>query len=346
MNDLRKTGALLCAMDGCSGFESEVRETIRSMVSNYAERVITDPLGSLLVFVRGEKRRKEPVVLCAHTDEVGAIVFRISKEGLLYIRPVGYMDPRIFLGKRVHVGEKHIPGVIGCKAIQLCSAAEKLRAPGMTEIYVDIGARDKEDALRYVNIGDQVAFEGESVFFGNDHFMAKAIDDRLLCAILVELLKKPLEYDTWFAFTHGEEDGLRGAFAMTERLKPKYAMVLEGTTAADFPGVKPHLCSTRQGKGAVISLVDRGTMYNETVMRRMTAAGDAKGIPWQYRTTINGRTDSGGINIRNGGTLTFGASIPTRYGHSQVSHVCWSDVEAVAAFAELFVRETGVWEDD
>ena len=345
MDQLMKTGMALCDLDGCSGYEDGVRLEIRKMVEPYAETVIEANIGNLLVFVKGRESRPAPVLLCAHTDEVGAIVFRVSQEGLLYIKQIGYMDPRIFLGKRVHVGENGILGVVGAKAIQLCSSVEKNRAPGMTEIYVDIGATSKADALRYVQIGDQVAFAGESTCFGNQRFMAKAIDDRLLCAVLVELLKKPLPYDTWFAFTHGEEDGLRGASAMTERIKPKYAMVLEGTTAADFPGVEPHLCSTRQTAGAVVSLVDRGTFYNEKVIQKMTTAANQKGILWQYRTTINGRTDSGGISVRNGGTTTFGVSIPTRYGHSQVSHVYWPDVEQVAAMAELFVEQTGVWSE-
>ena len=344
MDQLMKTGIALCDLDGCSGYEDDVRATIREMVPPYADTIIEDHLGNLLVFVKGAAPRPEPVLLCAHMDEVGAIVFRISGEGLIYMRPIGYMDPRVMLGKRVHIGPQKSPGVIGTKAVQLCSAEELKRAPGMSQIYIDIGAFDREDALRYVQIGDHVAFEGESLCFGDQRFMAKAIDDRLLCAILVEILKKPLPYDTWFAFSHGEEDGLRGAVALTERIKPCCALVLEGTTAADFPSVAPHLCSTRQTEGAAISLVDRGTFYHEETMRRALEAVQARGIQWQFRTTASGRTDSGSISIRNGGTRTLGVSIPTRYGHSQVSHVYWPDVEQVKAMAELFIEQTGVWE--
>lgn len=340
MNDLMKTAAMLCDMDGICGYEDDVRYRIRDMVKPYAQEILTDHMGNLLVFVRGGKRRAAPVLLCAHMDEVGAIVFRISGDGLLYIKPVGYMDRRIFLGKRVHIGRNGLVGVIGTKAIQLCTPEEKRYSPDMTQMYVDIGATDREDALCYVQIGDPVTLEGECIEFGDQRFMAKAIDDRLLCAVMIHLLREPLPYDTWFAFSVCEEDGLRGAEAYTDRIRPRYAMALEGTSAADFPSVSPHLSSTRQGRGAVVSLVDRGTFYNEKMLRTMTKAADESGIRWQYRTAINGRTDSGAISICSGGAMTFGVSVPTRYGHSQVSNVYWPDVEQAVRMARLFIERT------
>lgn len=339
MNELMKMSSLLCDLDGICGYEDRVRQHIEKEVSPYAQKMIVDRMGSLIVFVRGQKRRAAPVLVCAHIDEVGAIVFRISEEGLLYIKPVGYMDRRVFLGKRVHVGKNGIPGVIGVKAIQLSTQGEKQHSPDMTEMYVDIGAIDREDAQRYVKIGDSVTFAGTSLEFGDQRFMAKAIDDRLLCAIMIQLIKTPLPYDTWFAFSTCEEDGLRGAEAYTDRIKPRCAMVLEGTTAADFPSVSPHLRSTCQGRGAVISLVDRGTFYNEKMLHTMTRIADMRGIQWQYRTAINGRTDSGAISICSGGAITFGLSVPTRYGHSQVSNVYWPDVEQVFEMAKLFIEQ-------
>ena len=297
MNDLMKTAAMLCDMDGICGYEDDVRYCIREMVKPYAQEILTDHMGNLLVFVRGEKRRAAPVLICAHMDEVGAIVFRVSEDGLLYIKPVGYMDRRIFLGKRVHIGRNGLVGVI-------------------------------------------VTLEGECLEFGDRRFMAKAIDDRLLCAVMIHLLREPLPYDTWFAFSVCEEDGLRGAEAYTDRIRPRYALALEGASAADFPSVSPHLSSTRLRKGAVISLVDRGTFYNEKMLRTMTKAADESGICWQYRTAINGRTDSGAISICSGGAMTFGVSVPTRYGHSQVSNVYWPDVEQAVRMARLFIERT------
>ncbi len=340
MNELMRLSGLLCDLDGICGYEDDVRRKIKPLVAPYAQEMIVDHMGNLLVFVRGRRRRTAPVMVCAHMDEVGAIVFRISDEGLLYIKPVGYMDRRVFLGKRVHVGRDGLLGVVGAKAVQLSTPEEKKHSPDMTQFYVDIGARDREDALRYVKIGDPVSFAGEHLEFGDQRFMAKAIDDRLLCAVMIELMKTPLSYDTWFVFTCCEENGLRGAAACVNRIKPRCALVLEGTSAADFPSVAPHQSSSRQGQGAVVSIVDRGTFYNEEMLHAMTRAADQRGIRWQYRTSINGRTDSGAISICSGGAVTFGLSVPTRYGHSQVSNVYWPDVEQVFEMAKLFIEQS------
>lgn len=342
MIDLKETAKQLCIIDGVSGYEDRVREAIIKLVEPYADLLQTDALGNLIVFVKGAQKRNNPVMLCAHMDEVGALVYRISKEGLLYLQSVGSMDPRIFVGKQVYVGNDSIPGVIGTKAMQLLSKEEKKRGSRINEIYVDIGALDKEDALRYINIGDQINFQGEQEDFGDGCFMAKAIDDRLLCAVLIKLIHEPLPYDTWFCFTTCEEIGLRGAASLTEIICPMYSMIFEGTTAADFPGVEPYLSSTRQRHGAAVSIVDNGTFYNKELMEWMTAAADFNEIRWQYRTSIAGRTDSGAISTRNGGTKTICISVPTRYNHSQVSHVYWGDVEQVYKMAQLFINEMGV----
>lgn len=342
MIDLKETAKQLCIIGGVSGYEDRIREAIIKLIEPYADLLQTDALGNLIVFVKGAKKRNNPVMLCAHMDEVGALVYRISKEGLLYMQSVGSMDPRVFIGKQVCVGDNSIPGVIGTKAMQLLSEEEKKRGSKINEIYVDIGALDKEDALKYINIGDQIYFLGEQEEFGDGCFMAKAIDDRLLCAVLIKLIHEPLPYDTWFCFTTCEEIGLRGASSLTERICPKYSMILEGTTAADFPCFEPYLSSTRQRHGAAVSIVDNGTFYNRELIERITAAADSNEILWQYRASIAGRTDSGAISTRNGGTKTICISVPTRYNHSQVSHVYWGDVEQVYEMARLFIKEMGV----
>lgn len=341
MIDLKETAKQLCILDGVSGYEDRVREAIIKLVQPYADLLQTDALGNLIVFVKGAKNRNNPVMLCAHMDEVGALVYRISKEGLLYMQSVGSMDTRVFVGKQVYVGNNSMPGVIGTKAMQLLSNEEKKRGSKINELYVDIGALDKEDALKYVDIGDQINFQGEQEEFGDGYFSAKAIDDRLLCAVLIKIIHEPLPYDTWFCFTTCEEIGLRGAASLTERICPKYSMILEGTTAADFPGVEPYLSSTRQRHGAAVSIVDKGTFYDRELMDRMTTAADLEGICWQYRTSIGGRTDSGAISTRNGGSKTICISVPTRYNHSQVSHVYWGDVEQVYEMVRLFINEMG-----
>lgn len=331
----------LCAVDGVSGYEDRARAAVREMVAPHADEMTTDAMGSLIVFKKGAERPARRLMICAHTDEVGGLVFRITDEGLLKFVAVGSLDPRVILGQRVRIGEKNLPGVVGVKAFQLWDEKKKTLCPSIEELFVDIGARDRAEALRHVRVGDPIAFESEPCPFGEDYFKAKAIDDRLGCAVMVALIREELPFDAWFAFSVCEEVGLRGAAALTERVRPDVSLVLEGTSAADMPGVPSDNRPTYQRGGAAVSLMDRATFYDRDVLRRMTEAADAEGIRWQPRDGAKGGTDSGSIHLRNGGSLTFGVSAPTRYIHSANNVLYLPDAVAVLDLTRLFIRIMG-----
>ena len=202
----------LCALDGVSGDEDRVRDFIRRQAEPWAETVRTDALGNLIVHKRGRKPAGNKLLLCAHMDEVGLIVTRATEDGFLRFDFVGGVDRRVALGKPVVLGPDKIPGVIGMKAIHMLSAEERKKVPKTEALYLDIGAADKEEALSKVPLGTYGSFVGEPEELGDGLLKAKAIDDRVGCAILLELLKEDLPLDVTFAFTAQEEVGTRGAF--------------------------------------------------------------------------------------------------------------------------------------
>jgi len=330
-----------CAIDGVSGYEDNVRAVIQQIIAPYVEEMTVDAMGNLIVLKRGQKLSQRRLMVCAHIDEIGALVFRITENGLLKFVAVGTLDPRVILGQRVRIGETNVRGVVAVKAIQLTSEAEKKISPSLDCLYIDIGAKSKQEAERVVRIGDPVAFDNQPSEFGENRLRAKAIDDRLGCAVMVTLIREELPYNTWFAFTTCEEVGLRGASALTERVRPDCSLVLEGTSAGDIPGVAVHNRSTYQGGGAVVSLADGGTIYNRTLIETMTQAADRVGIRWQFRSGNSGRTDSGSIHARAGGSLTFGVSAPTRYIHSANNVVYLPDAMAVLDLTRLFIQSNG-----
>jgi endoglucanase len=338
MMELMKT---LCSVDGVSGYEDDVRRVIEEMIAPHVAEMAVDAMGSLIAFKRGGRPSARRLMICAHTDEVGLLIFRVTDEGLLKFVPVGALDPRVLLGQRVRIGKRRLPGVIAVKALRLTSEAEKKISPPLDALYIDIGARSKDEAALYVRIGDPVMFDNEAGVFGEDRFRAKALDDRLGCAVMVELIRGEIPFDAWFAFSVCEEVGLRGAAALAERVRPDVSLVLEGTSAGDMPSVRPDLCATRQGAGAVISIADGGTVYNREIIRKMTNAAEAAGIPWQPRSGMSGRTDSGSIHVRAGGSATFGVSAPTRYIHSANNVVYMPDVKAVLDLTRLFIAVMG-----
>lgn len=331
----------LCLLDGVPGYEEEVADYITEKAKPYADELIRDELGNVLVFKKGAQARPAPVMLCAHIDEVGFLVCDYTSDGMLMVDTAGGIDPRVLIGRRMRVGKDKIRGVISLKAIHLTTAEERKSAPPLERLYIDIGASGKEEAQGLVQIGDPVTFDSAFIEFGDGCIKAKAIDDRLGCAVMLTLLSEPLPYDTWFAFTTNEETNGYGAKVAAQRIVPAYCATIEATTAADMPDVPKHLRSTSQRCGAAVSIMDGGTIYDRALRDRMTDAATREGVKWQYRASLNGATDASRLHLANEGCRAFGISNPTRYIHCACNVAYWPDCEEVLKLARLFIKETG-----
>ena len=334
MLELIKT---LCALPGPSGAEDAVRDFIRSRAEACADEIRTDPMGNLMVFRRGEKRLDRPVMLCAHMDEVGVIVKRVTDDGMLKFGFTGGVDPRVVIGRRIRFGD--VTGVAGIKAVHLTTAAERKTMPKARDLYIDIGASGKKEARARVEPGDVGTFDSDAVMFGDGLLKAKAIDDRLGCAVLLTLLQKRPPIDTWFVFTVQEEVGLRGAATAAFALDPGFCLVVEGTTAADLAEAPAHqqVCALR--RGPVLPFMDRGTIYDAELYDLLRSAAETRGIAWQTKHMIAGGTDAGRVHKLRAGVRTVGIAAPVRYIHSPVSVAAVADMQAVRVLAEAFLDE-------
>ena len=330
----------LCTLDGVPGYETEVREYIKNIATPHADEIFTDALGSLFVFKKGQSTPLRPIMLCAHMDEVGFLVKSITEDGMIKIVASGGIDPRVLIGRKMKVGKNKIPGIISLKAIHLTTMEERKKAPELKTLYIDIGATDRESAEKQVKVGDYAVFDSEFSSFGDDCIKGKALDDRIGCAVLLKLLEKELAYDCWFVFTTGEEIGTRGAMSAIYRLDPGFIGVVDSTTAADVPENPAHLRSTSLREGAVISLIDSGTVYDRTLRQRIIDAADRECVKWQYRARIEGATDASAYVYGTGAKL-FGLSTPVRYIHCANSVAYLPDIAAVEKFAALFIEEAG-----
>lgn len=331
----------LCELDGVPGYEDEVREFIEKQAAPYADEMLVDAVGNLIVFKKGAKPRKRPLLVMAHMDEVGFLVRDITEDGMLKLAKAGGIDPRVLIGRRMRVGEQKLPGIISLKAIHLTTPEERKEAPGLDSLYIDIGCTSREEAEALVMRGEPAVFDSRFMEFGVDCVKAKAIDDRIGCAVMLELLKNDLPYDTYFAFVVGEEIGSRGATVAGRRIQPGCVMVIEGTTAADMPDVAPHKQSCRQRQGAVVSLMDGDTVYSREFREKMLKAADEKGVKWQYRKSANGGTDAGVGTTSGPAALAFGLSAPVRYIHCACNVAYLPDLEEVRKLAEIVIEEAG-----
>ena len=327
----------LCALSGVSSFEDEVRDYIRQRVTPYATDLRVDAMGNLIVLKKGARATGNKLMLCAHMDEVGLIIKSITEDGYLKFGCVGGIDRRVLLGKQVALGEQKVTGVIGLKAIHMTTAEERKKVPKLEEYYIDIGVKSREEAEKLVGIGDCGVFVSDVVEFGDGMLKAKAIDDRVGCAVLVKLLEEDLPIDCTFVFTVQEEVGTRGAFGSAFSVTPEIALVLEGTTAADNPALDESLQVCWPGKGPVLSWMDGGSIYDRGLFELLRDLADRNGLPWQMKHYLAGGTDASAIQRTKSGVRVAGISAAVRYLHAPSSVANISDMEHMLTLARLFV---------
>lgn len=333
----------LCLINGISGREKNVREYLIEIINKsltQGDKINIDPIGNLICFKKGRKTPKNKVMISAHMDEVGFIVTYICDNGFLKFTNVGGVDSKVVCGRTVSVGDKGITGVVGQKAMHLCEGEEGSSCKEISSLYIDIGAESKEEAEDYVSIGDSVYFKSDYVEFGNNKIKAKAIDDRFGCAVMLKMIESDLEYDTCFAFLVQEEVGCRGAGPAVFSVRPDYAIVLEATTASDVAFVSDENTVCCQGEGAVVSFMDRSTVYDMELFRGAFALSKEKGIKIQPKTTVAGGNDAGTIHKSCEGVRTIAVSLPCRYIHSGT---CVADKTDMNACYDLAVALNEVY---
>lgn len=334
MLDTIKELSLLC---GTSGRESKIREYIIGKIDGKCDWH-EDALGNIIAFKKGAKMPSHKVMLDAHMDEVGVIVTFITGDGMLKFSPVGGIDTKVLLARQI-VFDNGTFGVVGIKPIHLSKGDEKTKIPDADSLYIDIGASSKEEAERYVKIGDTGVFLSDFVEFGDSRIKGKALDDRVGCAILLDMINSDLSYDAYFSFSVQEEIGLRGATTSAYGIDPEYAIVLETTTAADLIDVPEHKKVCRLGAGAAVSFMDRSTLYSKELFDTAFRIAGERGIKIQPKTVIAGGNNAGAIHKARAGIKTITVNAPCRYLHSP-SCVCdKNDIESARQLAEALLEE-------
>ncbi|MBR1423224.1 MAG: M42 family peptidase [Ruminococcus sp.] len=324
----------LCALDGVSGREQEVRERIVSLIGDKAE-VSVDPLGNIIAFCKGRRKAEKRLMISAHMDEVGFIVTYINDDGTLCFAPVGGIDPRVCFGKRVRIGRDKVYGVIGGTAVHNIPKKERNKVDDLDKLVIDIGADSKEQASKLIRQGDSVYFEGDLIRFGSGMIRSKAIDDRAGCAVMLEMINEGVEFDTYFTFVVQEEIGLRGSGCAAFTVEPDFAIILEATTASDIPSESGADKVCEVGKGAVVSIMDRHTIYDKDLCELAFRLAEENGIPCQTKTKIAGGNDAGAVHVSRGGVRTAAISVPCRYLHSPSCVINEDDLMSVYRLAKL-----------
>lgn len=316
----------LCLLNGTSGDEVLVRDYIINEIKEYSTYEV-DNLGSVIAYKKGKKKPKKTVCINAHMDEVGFIITGITSDGYLRFAPVGGIDTKVCLDRAVTVGENRINGVIADKAYHLLEDSEKDKAPSFDKLLIDIGAKSETEAQSVVSLGDFAYFESDYTELGNGYIKAKALDDRIGCMLMIELIKSELEYDTVFCFNVQEEVGLRGSKCTSFAVGADISIVLEATTAGDLDGVTGADRVCVLGNGGVVSFMDNRTIYDRELYKLAMNTASENNIPVQTKTAVAGGNDAGSIQTSGKGAKVMALSLPCRYIHSPSSVVKKSDID-------------------
>ncbi len=329
----------LSDLPGVSGWEDAVRDYLLREAAAAGGRVRVDALGNLLVEKKGRRPAPRKILLTAHMDEVGLMVTGFAEDGCLRFDLVGGVDRRCVIGKPVCVGEKQIPGVIGIKAIHLVTGGEEKKTPATETLYLDIGARNREEARSLCKLGDVCGFARKASAFGLGLVKGPALTSRIPCAVLLALLREELPVDCTFAFTVQQEVGSRGAFGVGFSVKPEAAIVVDGIAAQDFPGAEGD--SPKLGGGPVLSVRDRGTVYDRGLFRTLSDLARVGEIPWQCVGEGSG-TEAGAIQRSRAGVPVMAVKVPVRYPNTPANVAALEDGrEAVRLLRSFLENEKG-----
>ena len=301
-----------------SGYEDAIREVIRSEVAPLADELRVDALGNLVARKGIKSPKGRRIMLAAHMDEIGLMATHIDENGFIRFTGIGGIRPAALTGSRVRF-TSGAPGVIGSDRI-----TDLTKVPTLEQCYIDVGASSKKDCP--VKVGDVCGFDRPFLDL-DKRLVAKAMDDRIACAVLIETLRqlKETPHEIHFVFTTQEEVGVRGAGTSAFGIDPDLGVAVDVTLTGDTPkGVR---MAVALGKGPAIKVKDAGMLADARVVAWMVGTAERLKMPYQREVLEGGSTDARAIQVTRGGVPAGCLSIPCRYVHSPSEMVDYEDVQ-------------------
>jgi len=338
----------LVEIPGGSGFEEKVIEAVVDELKKRVPEVSVDPMGNVIGKIGTGQRS---AMVCVHMDEMCLLVKYIDQKGYIYFDLNGLIDERALLSTKVDIcaGKGILTGVIGVKNRHLLTAEEMKRPVTISDLWIDVGGESAEEVRAWgIEIGDPIVFHPNFQRIGKDTIITKAIDNRVGCAVLIDLAERmkreKIDYQLQLVAAAQEEIGSRGARVAAQALGPDMALVIDTVPAVD-PITPPQQATEECGKGPVIRSMDVnaqgwGTIYSKKIRQRLISTALTHGIPHQ-KDIARTWTDASAIHLSGKGIPCGGLYIPRRYSHSPLELAKWSDVENTANLLYFFLKELG-----
>jgi endoglucanase len=320
MNTIFDLQQKLAAAFGPSGQENAVLDVIAGIAKPFADEITTDRLGNLIAFKKGKGKAK--VMFSAHMDSIGLIVTHIDEGGFLWFSNIGGLALWRLYGSAVRFQN-------GTRGIVFINGKADPKEAKLSDLYIDIGARDEKSAREKVSVGDAAVFDQPAFLMGDGCLASPYLDNRIACAVLLSVMKDipKTENDLYFVFSSQEELGLRGARVAAYGIDPDYGIAVDVTTSGDIPEYKPKMECKLHG-GAAVKIMDASVICHPKMVAWLEETAKKEGIPVQREVLIAGGTDAGAIHVTRSGVYTGAVSIPTRYIHNPIEMCALDDAEA------------------
>ncbi|HJX04503.1 MAG TPA: M42 family metallopeptidase [Thermoplasmata archaeon] len=319
----------LIRVPGVSGFEDDIRDRIRAEVEDLGLKPTEDNIGNLLVTVGSGDPH---IILIAHMDELGMIVSNIDNDGSLRIRKVGGLDDRSLVGRVVEIKTSKgiVTGVLGLKPPHLMTDLDdRKKVVPWQDVRVDVGTRSKKETERLgVRVLDPMVFKKDISYIGKDLICARGVDNRMGCAILLDVLEKlkgaKQALRVTFVWSVQEETGLKGAKVVGFQLRPDYVFAVDTMTTTDAPMMGETFEKVLLGDGPALRMYDNAAVASPKLRKLIEEVAKTSKLPLQYGTG-GGATD--GAVMQDYGSLMMPLGIPMRYTHSATECASIRDME-------------------
>jgi len=320
-----------------SGDETKIVEQVKKDIKDKVKDIEQNAIGNLIAKLEGKSKKN--VLLTAHMDEVSLMVRDIEENGLIKFSAIGGFIPKILPATQVIVGHKKVPGAINIKTLHFSSPAELSSADDIRDMAIDVGA-DSKSEISAIQAGDYIYFTTKFFKQGN-YLFGKAFDDRAGCCAITEvLLSGPYETSVYASYNVSEEVGLRGGYVCAFDVENLlFNLNLEGTTCSDRELEKTYSPSTELGKGPAFTIMDNSSIANKKLLDFAISVAKKNKIPYQFKRTVTGGTDSGAIALTQSGVASITLSVPVRYIHAPWSIIHQMDFENYIKLAIAIVKE-------
>ncbi len=319
MHPLKELTKRMTEAYGPSGHEQFVRDLIREEIKGAVDEIRVDALGNLIARKKGSgPTPRKKVMLAAHMDEIGVMVTHVDENGFLRFAPIGTVYPINLNGNRCRFANG-TTGVFGHETKE--SSATEIK---LDKLFIDVGTPSAGDSP--VGVGDAAGFWRDFADLG-DRMVSKAMDDRIGCVVLIEILKqlKKSPHDVYFVFTVQEEVGSRGATTSAFGVQPDLALAVDVTGTGDTP--EANRMAVALGKGPAIKVKDAGMLAHPAVKDLLVEAAKEAKIPYQLEVLVGSTTDAMVMQTTREGVPAGVVSIPTRYIHTPSEMVDFNDVQ-------------------